>query len=74
MTIFHRLIEYIFIGKLPLNIALSELNLGVNTLEIVLSDAAGDIDTYRTNITVERGALCISYYMDSSVTWQILAQ
>ena len=53
---------------------MSELNLGVNTLEIVLSDAAGDIDTYRTNITVERGALCISYYTDSSVTWQILAQ
>ena len=39
-------------GKLPLSIAVSDLNPGVNTLEIVLSDAAGDTATYSTNITV----------------------
>ena len=40
------------IGKLPLSIAVSELNPGVNTLEIVLSDAGGDTARYAANITV----------------------
>ena len=40
-------------GKLPLSIAVSDLNPGINTLEIVLSDAAGDTATYSANITVE---------------------
>lgn len=42
-------------GKLPLSIAVSELAPGVNTLEIVLSDAAGDTDRYAANITVGGG-------------------
>jgi hypothetical protein len=45
------------IGKLPLSIAVSELSPGVNTLEIVLSDADGDMARYAANITVGAGVL-----------------
>lgn len=42
-------------GKLPLSIAVSQLAPDVNTLEIVLSDAAGDMDRYAANITMGGG-------------------
>ena len=42
-------------GKLPLSIAVSNLSTGVNTLEINLSDAAGETVTYATNITIAAG-------------------
>ena len=41
---------------------MSDLNPGVNTLEIVLSDAAGDTATYLANITVEGGAGALITY------------
>ena len=50
------LFSHVYTGKLPLSIAVSDLATGVNTLEIVLSDAAGATATYRSNITIGGGA------------------
>ena len=57
-------------GKLPLQIAVSDLEVGENLLQIVLTDANGATATYRATfqITPTGEYTVVSYYILASFT------